>query len=150
MRYFVLLFAILLTASGSAFIKRSSSYPTMLSETLCPEIQQTSVDSILQFLLTSTVNDFHIQRPSDSIRFRDVYFGHNIGSTGNNLYMLCGKFLSVKGENTEWIPFVTIKTSDYEIYLGETIYCQKFIQIIKGDLSTLLQNRFDAKYRTKT
>jgi len=150
MRYIVLLCAILLTASGSAFIKRSCSYPIRSGAALATEIQQTSTDSILQFLLTSTINDFHTQHPSDSIRFRAVHFGHNKVTSGSNLYMLCGKFLSMKGGKTEWIPFVTIKTSGYELYIGEATYCQKFIQDNKSDLSTLLQNRYDAKDRPKT
>jgi hypothetical protein len=144
----VLLCAILLTVSSSALIKHSSSYSK--NEALPPEFQQTSIDSILQYLLTSTVNDFHTQRPSDSIRFQDVHFGHNEVTSGNNLYMLCGKFISLKTDKSELIPFVTIKTSGYELYLGETTYCKKFIRDNKSDLSTLLQKKFDAKYRPKT
>ena len=151
LRYIVLLCAILLTASSSTYIiKRSSSYPTISGESLAPPIQQTSIDSILQYLLTSTVNDFHTQRPSDSICFRDVHFGHNKVTSGNNLYMLCGKFHSFNGGKPEWIPFVTIKTSGYELYLGETTYCQKFIQDNKIDFSKVLQDKFDAKFRPKT
>jgi hypothetical protein len=150
MRYIVLLSAILLTASWSTYMKRSSSCPTSSCEPTFSVIQQTTIDSTLQYLLTSTVNDFHTQRPSDSIRFGDVHFGHNIVTSGKNLYMLCGKFHSSNGGKSEWIPFVTIKTSGYELYLGETTFCQKFIQDIKSDLSKVLQDKFDAKFRTKT
>jgi hypothetical protein len=150
MKYIVLLSAILLTATSSAYIKRFNSYPTSSGESLVPAIQQTTIDSTLQYLLTSTVNDFHTQRPSDSIRFRDVHFGHNKVTSGNNLYMLCGKFHSFNRGKPEWIPFVTIKTSGYELYIGETTYCQKFIQDNKSDLSKVLQDKFDTKFRPKT
>jgi hypothetical protein len=148
-RYLVVLCSILILLSGSSFIRRSTSLATGSVVALSSEIQQSSIDSILQYLLISTVNDFHTQSPSDSIRFRDVHFGHNKVASGNNLYMLCGKYSSLKGGKNEWRSFVTIKTSGYELYLGETTYCKKFIQDNKRDLSTLLQNRFDAEYPPK-
>jgi hypothetical protein len=63
--------------------------------------------------------------------------------------MLCGQFLSAKGEkDTEWTPFATIKTSGYEQWLGTQAagFCQdSSVTWDKvGDLSSLLQTRLDA------
>jgi hypothetical protein len=64
--------------------------------------------------------------------------------------MLCGQFLPAQEAGTaEWTPFVTIKTSGYEQYIGaqaEAAYCQRpsVIWGKEGDLSASLQSRFDS------
>ena len=64
--------------------------------------------------------------------------------------MLCGQFLPAQEAGTpEWTPFVTIKTSGYEQYIGaqaEASYCQRSSVIWdkESDLSTVLQSRLDS------
>jgi hypothetical protein len=82
-------------------------------------VQKASMDAALQFLLTSAAADFHTHRQSDSVRFRDVRIGHVMTPNGAEQYMLCGQFMSAQeGDNAEWMPFATIKTSGYEQWLG--------------------------------
>ncbi len=63
--------------------------------------------------------------------------------------MLCGQFLPEGGPGSaEGTPFVTIKTSGYEQYVGAQAaarYCQgPSVTWDKGDLSATLQSRFDS------
>jgi hypothetical protein len=64
--------------------------------------------------------------------------------------MLCGQFLPAQEAGTaEWTPFVTLKTSGYEQYIGaqaEASYCQhsSVIWDKAGELSALLQSRLDS------
>jgi hypothetical protein len=135
-------------------------YPAVLFPTLvlaaCGTAPVTGRDSqaaspaVVQFLLTSAATDFHTHRPPDPVRFRDVRIGHVKTPSGEAQYMLCGQFLPAQGAgNAEWAPFVTIKTSGYEQYIGaqaEASYCQRpsVVWDTEGDLATLLQSRLDS------
>ncbi len=113
-----------------------------------PEQQKASADTPLQFLLTAAATDFHAQHPSRTIHFRKVHNGHILTPNGEKQYMLCGQFLTTQAEGkAEWTPFVTVKTSGYEQWLGDQAanLCRRpSIIWEKGDLSTSLQSRFDA------
>jgi hypothetical protein len=78
-----------------------------------------------------------------------VRIGHVKTSSGEDQYLLCGHFLSTReAGNAEGTPFVTIKTSGYEQYVGaqaEATYCQRSSVIWdEGDLSASLQSRLDS------
>jgi len=108
------------------------------------EQPKATTDTPLEFLLTAAAADFHAQHPSHTINFRKVRFGHVLNSGGEKQYMLCGQFLTAQGR---WAPFVTIKTSPYEQWLGDqaVTFCKrKSISWGKEDLSHLLQTRFDS------
>ena len=140
--------------------RRVMRYPIVLSVTLllgaCHKAPVTRSDSqpvspaVVQFLLTSAAADFHTHRPPDPVRFRDVRIGHVTTASGEAQYMLCGQFLPAQEAGTpEWTPFVTIKTSGYEQYIGaqaEASYCQRSSVIWDkvSDLSTVLQSRLDS------
>ena len=102
---------------------------------------------VVEFLLTSAATDFHVHRPPDPNRFRDVRIGHVMAPSGDELYMLCGEFLTSK-DKAEWVPFVTIKTSGYEHLIGgqALAFCRdSAIAWDKVDnLSASLQRRLDA------
>jgi hypothetical protein len=135
-------------------------YPTVLFTTLtlgaCTMAPVARSDAppvspaIVQFLLTSAATDFHAHRPPDLGPFRDVRIGHTKSSTGEDSYRMCGQFLSAQhAGNTEGTPFVTLKTSGYEQYIGTkaaTTYCQgpSVIWDNEGDLSASLQSRLDS------
>ena len=113
------------------------------------EPQNARIDSVVQFLLTSAATDFHDHGPSSGLRFRDVHVRHLISAQGDDRYMLCGQFLPAQeGNSAEWTPFTTIKTSGYEQWLGSQAvgFCQNasVIPENEGDLSSLLQSRFDS------
>jgi hypothetical protein len=134
-------------------------YPTALLVTLvlaaCNKVPVTRSNSeqespaVVQFLLTSAATDFHTHGPPGPVRFREVRVGHVTLSTGEDQYMLCGQFLPAQEAGAaEWTPFVTIKTSGYEQYIGaqaEASYCQRSsVRWDKRDLSTALQSRLDS------
>ena len=150
MRYLAVLFGILaFTACTTALVRHGDSQLVSTAETLAPDLEETSIETNLQFLLTTAASDFYKHRPPDPQRFRDVHFGHLIGSNGEKLYLLCGQFLpaQVQGKPV-WTHFATIKTDGYEQYIGNQalIYCNDSAVVWDkmSDLSPLLQSRLDA------
>jgi hypothetical protein len=150
MRYLAFLFATLvLAACGTAPVTRIESQAPSSTQVPAPERQTSSADSVVQFLLTAAATDFHTHRPPDPVRFRDVRLGHVITPSGEKQYLLCGQFLPAQGGGkAEWTPFATIKTSDYEQWLGAQAagFCQSSSVIWdkEGDLSSSLQSRLDS------
>ena len=106
-------------------------------------IKESIPDSTLQFLITSAAQDFHLHHPPTAIDFRNVKAGY-IASPNEKMYLICGEFLSQ--EKKEWESFTTIRTSGYEQYLGDNMYCHKAVFILgnKDDLSLELKNKFIA------
>jgi hypothetical protein len=143
-----LLAALFLAACSSAPPLRSQSQGVNRTHAAVPESQQSSLDSVVQFLLTSAASDFHAHGPSPMLRFRDVRIGHLITQGGDTLYVLCGHFHKAQdGARTDWIPFETIKTSGYEQNIGGPRFCQDsaFVWDKLDDLSSLLQTQFDSQ-----
>lgn len=136
MRSPALLFAaFVLTACSKAPVTRSDSQPVS--------------PAVVEFLLASAATDFHTHRPPDPVRFREVHVGQVKTTGGEVQYMLCGRFLSAQEpDNAEGTPFVTIKTSGYEQYIGAqgaASYCERPSVIWdKGELSTSLKSRLDS------
>jgi hypothetical protein len=111
--------------------------------------QKPAADSTVEFLLTTSANDFHAHQPPVVDRVRNVRFGHIANSDGTKQYVLCGEFLpKPQAGKAEWTPFVTIKTDPYEQWLGgqATSLCQpsQFVREKDDDLSGALQKRLDA------
>jgi hypothetical protein len=100
-------------------------------------------DAVIQFLIYSAARDFKDHHPPTAIDIRNVKAGF-IPSGKDTMYLICGEFLS-KEENN-WIQFVTIKTSGYEQYIGDNMYCQKatFEKTDNGKLSDGIKQKLDA------
>jgi hypothetical protein len=113
------------------------------------EAQKASSKPPLEFLLTSSADDFHTHHPPDPTGFRQVRLGHVVSGDGATQYMLCGEFLAAaeKG-NAEWMYFATIKTSGYEQWLGAQArgLCEGSAVVwdSRDDLSSALQRQFDS------
>ncbi len=108
-----------------------------------------SVDSVAQLLIAEAATDFHVHRPPDPVRFREVRLGHAMTPRGEEQYRLCGEFLTEPEEGKpKWTPFVTIKTSGYEQWIGAQAagFCQDSSVTWDqgGDLSSSLQSRLDS------
>ena len=150
MRYLAVLCAMLVLAvCSTARVTYSQSRADSSTKATAPGQQEASIDSVVQFLVTAAATDFHVHRPPDPVRFRDVHLGHLMDHNGQTLYMLCGQFLPAEeGGKAEWTPFVTIKTSGYEQWLGAQAagYCQNpsIVWEYVGDLSSVLQSRLDS------
>jgi hypothetical protein len=150
MRYLpVLLATLVLAACSKAQVTRNESPVGSPTQAPAAEPQEASMDSVVQFLLTSAANDFHSHRPPDPVRFRNVRLAHVTTPDGKSQYRLCGEFLPAPGgAKAEWTPFATIKTSGYEQWLGAQAanYCQgsSFVWDKVDNLSSALQSRFDS------
>jgi hypothetical protein len=81
-------------------------------------------DPVIQFLTDSTAQDLMSHKPPTVNDIRNVKAGY-IPSGKDTTYLLCGEVFTKEGK--DWVPFVTIKTSGYELYIGDNIYCQKAI-----------------------
>ncbi len=97
--------------------------------------QEVIPDSVVQFLITSASIDFRNHKPPTAIDFRNVKIGYLASSNSENVFVLCGEFLSK--ENKEWVDFTTIKTSGYEQYLGKTQYCQEATIVLTDEKLSL-------------
>jgi hypothetical protein len=102
---------------------------------------------VIQFLIHSAATDFNEHHPPTAIDIRNVKAGY-ISSGKDTIYLICGEFLS-KEENN-WIQFVTIKTSGYEQYIGDNMYCQKATFQKTGDdkLSGEIKEKLNALTNT--
>jgi hypothetical protein len=131
-------------------VTRGQSQAAGPAQKLVSEVQKASTESPVEFLINSAAGDFHAQRQPHPARFRHVRVGHVMNPDGTKQYRLCGEFLPAQEKGkAEWTPFVTIKTSGYEQYLGAQVaarYCQRptIIWDKEEDLSSSLQRRFDS------
>lgn len=97
----------------------------------------------VDFLLDSAALDFRTHPPIP-LGFRNVRYGQ-LAAYGVVSHRLCGEFQVTRSDGTpEWVAFATLKTSGYEQWLGDTVYCTDKVQWTPGDLSAELQKRFDA------
>jgi hypothetical protein len=113
------------------------------------EVQPTSIDSVVRFLVAAAASDFKAHRPPAPARFRNVRLGHVMSAGGVEQYMLCGQFLPAQqGGRPEWIEFATIKTSGYEHWVGERAagFCKApaVIWDRREDLTFALQSQLDS------
>jgi len=97
----------------------------------------------VEFLLASSVKDFRSTGGNIPTAIRSARLGF-ITEAGRGNYLLCGAFRSGAGPQAKWINFATIKTSDYEQWLGSTAkaHCQqRAIKWYPGDHSAALMKR---------
>lgn len=150
MRSLVALLAILAMAGcGPAPDSRGQARERAQAPAVAPSPQGDSLDSTIQFLLTSAASDFHAHRSPHPAGFRHVRLGHLVTSSGEQQYLLCGEFLSApEGGEAAWGPFATIRTSGYEQWLGPQAlaFCQNpaVTWHEAGDLSSALASRLES------
>ncbi len=137
-----------LAASCAAPVTRSESAAVRPNPVVAPQQQNASIDPIAEFLLTSAAKDFRAHGPAVA-GFRDVRIGHVTTAGGETQYRLCGEFLPAREDGKgQWTPFATIKTSDYEQWIGgqAAIFCQdsSIAWDEAGDLSSALRSRLDS------
>lgn len=116
-----------------------------LSAAAAPAISEApaSVEpATIEFLLASSAKDFigsGGDRPTAIRRARIGFFSES----GKGVYLLCGSFKTA-GAQAKWTHFATLKTSDYEQWLGGTAkaYCeQRTIKWYPGEHSAALEQR---------
>ncbi len=143
----ILLITAILAACCTAQVTRNESEAASSYPAPAEGLQKASSDSVAKFLIMSAAKDFHAHGPSGALRFRDVRIGHIADSGGEKHYFLCGQFVRVQASGkAQWTPFVTIKTSGYEQYVGPQAlhFCQDTTAVWDkaNDLTSTLQSRF--------
>ena len=142
----ILLSAFIFIACGTAPASNNSTL-TANAQTPAPVATTDPAMNPVDFLLTSAATDFHEHGPKGPLQFRNVRAGHVPGPEGKDRYLLCGEFVNTQeGSKNVWTKFATIKTSGYEQYIGDNIYCQKpnIVWNAEGDISLRLQKQFDS------
>lgn len=108
-----------------------------------PPVPTTPDLAAVEFLLASAAKEFRSpgsMRPLAIRRARVGYFS----DAGPGRYLLCGSFQSAESKGAEWIRFATIKTSDYEQWLGgvaESLCSSKKVKWYTDDHSAALMQR---------
>lgn len=113
------------------------------------DIQNDSLDKMVDILLDVSAKDFFNHKPPIPVGFRNVQLKYLIKANQERVYLICGQFLARdKQDKDEWTDFAAIKTSDYEQWIGSNAsgYCQdsKVISYKIKDLSSALKSRFDS------
>lgn len=100
-------------------------------------------DADVEFLIASAVKDFRAHGPKFVSKFRNVRVGRIPVSEGELNSLMCGEF---ENDKKGWDKFATIKTSDYEQWIGGGGFCENVsVQWdADRDLTAELQKRFDA------
>jgi hypothetical protein len=99
----------------------------------------------VEFLLASAIKEFRSSGTSRPTAIRNARVGFFYDS-GTSNYVLCGSFKSDSSATAKWTAFATIKTSDYEHWLGGAAqaFCrQKNIKWYPGNYSATLMQRLE-------
>lgn len=131
-------------AQQTISMQQSGSKNTVAETSSATPAKESVPDPVVQFLLASAATDFnkHLAKVPDD--FRNLEVGYLLSSGNEKFYVLCGEYLV---EN-KWSAFATIKTSDYEHYLGgdkQISYCRDAVKVLTGDtkLATELKRKLD-------
>jgi hypothetical protein len=124
----------------------SQPTPTASADTLPLKIiPSTQLDTLVPAIIALSANDFYKNQPPAPMAFKDVKLNYIKKPSGEELYILCGIFVTSDQKET---PFATVKNSDYEQWIGTNAltYCQESQEILytKEDLATALKAKFDA------
>ena len=109
------------------------------------ETSASRLDSIVDLIVSISANDFYKNQQPAPVDFRNVKLKYIKKANGEELYILCGQFLT--NDKLE-IQFATVKNIDYEQWIGNSAltYCQdsKEIPYTKEDLSSALKRKFES------
>lgn len=75
--------------------------------------------AIVAFLLDASAKDFKLTGGNLSMAIKDARIGQ-FTENGKTINLLCGTFKPVADAEDAWVHFATVKTSDYEQWLGAT------------------------------
>jgi len=133
------------------FITISLAFFALLTSKAQLSHPTTPIDTMTVYLIKSSATDFDNHRPPNPSGFRKVKLGHINGTDGEKQYLLSGEFLTEEGKKMAWIPFVTIKTSGYEQWIGtqaeSLIKSGSIVNDKKEDLSPALQSQLASLHK---
>ncbi len=131
-----LLLVLLLAGCGGRPALRAESSP-----------RPPDADAQAEYLMDSAVADFAAHRPPYPAAVRNVRLGFVVDAQGARQYLISGDFMPAEAAGADgWVPFVTIRTSGYEQWLGgqAAAFCREApIVWLDPDLSGILQGRLD-------
>lgn len=108
-------------------------------------LRSDQLDSIVSLIINISANDFLKNQQPEPVDFKNVKLKYIKKTNGEELYILCGQFVTADKQETQ---FATIKNIDYEQWIGNSAltYCQtsKEITYTKEDLSYTLKKKFDS------
>ena len=139
---YVSVFALVLTVSAcnATSVKENRSAAGTIS------ITPDSLDRVVEIVIDVSARDFAKNQVPPPSEFRSVSIRYLVKPSQEVLYILCGEFRT--GEKEPWVPFTTIKNSDYEQWIGPNgaTYCEQstVMPYPAADLSSLLIKRFRA------
>ncbi len=103
------------------------------------------LDSIVSLIIDISAKDFYKNQQPAPVNFSDVKLKYIKKQNGEELYILCGRFITIDKQET---PFATVKNIDYEQWVGTSAltYCQDSKEILytKSDLSSALKTKFES------
>jgi hypothetical protein len=78
------------------------------------------LENAVKYLLNSCASDFQKHHVSRPVKFRNMKIGYIMKADSTKQYMLCGEFLPEDKKEVEgWVPFATIRTMDFEQWIGD-------------------------------
>lgn len=104
------------------------------------EVPASADGAAVEFLVASSAKDFKASGAKRPVAIRGARVGF-LAESGKGVYLLCGAFKTETTAQAKWTDFATIKTSDYEQWLGGTAkaYCgQRTIKWYPADQSAAL------------
>lgn len=136
--------AILSCSSNADNNKEGKSDSTVVAAP--SEITESISDSTVQFLISSAAGDFRNYKQVTPVDFRKVKVGYLELTPGVKTFVLCSEFVA-KEKKDEWLPFATLKTSNYEQYMGNQAlsFCEKATIVLTDEtgLSAELKNKLE-------
>ena len=104
--------------------------------------------AVLAFLMDKATQEFSQPGPMQPRRIKTARLGHLHDAQGRDVDLLCGRFVpkDTSGGKAE-VPFATLKTGDYEQWLGGQaagLCAQPTITWFKGDHAQALMQRLKA------
>jgi hypothetical protein len=108
-----------------------------------PKVPATPDPAAVEFLLASAAKEFNSPYSKRPEAVRKAHIGY-LQDPEKPVYLLCGDFRPAGEDQGKWIAFATIKTSDYEQWIGgaaEAQCAQKKIRWYAADLAEVLVQR---------
>lgn len=135
----------LFSCSNSNTEETKAQKPSItIDSTISSESKGKDLDNIVNSIIEICADDFNKNQQPAPIDFKNVKLKYIKKSNGEELYILCGQFVT---NDKQEIPFATIKNSDYEQWIGKNslTYCEDSQEIpyTNKDLTSLLKLQFD-------
>ncbi len=136
--------SVFFSCNNNAKVNNDQTAVTVADSSVVPAIAPDKLDSLVTLIIDIAANDFYKNQQPAPVAFKNVTLKYIKKTSGEELYILCGQFVTADKEE---IQFATVKNIDYEQWVGTSAltYCQDTQEIpyTKADLSAALKDKFD-------